>query len=104
MRNDTRGDTRGDMRNDMRNDSRNDSRNEMRGDTRGEVRNNETRNNDRPSKPYFNAPYANGVSTRERVKKPKYEMETLKKNTIAELIKLAHEMNIEGVSGLRNRN
>ncbi|MGC9329923.1 MAG: transcription termination factor Rho, partial [Candidatus Hinthialibacter sp.] len=60
------------------------------------------RNNDR-NKMHYNSSYANGVSTREKVKKPKLEMETLKKNTIAELIKLAHEMNIEGVSGLRKQ-
>ncbi len=80
--------------------------NDMRGgDMRSnDMRNNDTRNNDmRNNKPYYNPGFSNGVSTRERVKKPKLEMETLKKNTIAELIKLAHEMNIEGVSGLRKQ-
>jgi transcription termination factor Rho len=66
------------------------------------------RNNNRSSsKMYNNSANANGAApsmrSTTRTHKPKFEMETLKKNTIAELIKLAHEMSIEGVSGLRKQ-
>ncbi|NPU99251.1 MAG: transcription termination factor Rho [Candidatus Omnitrophica bacterium] len=73
------------------------------------------RNNDRNNKPYGVANSGGGgtgagtsnsstpAATAATSKKPGLEMETLKKKTIAELMELAHEMNIEGVSGLRKQ-
>lgn len=42
-------------------------------------------------------------SHRESGTKPALEMETLKKKTVADLTAMAHEMNIEGASGLRKQ-
>jgi len=76
---------------------------------------NDMRNNDRNNKPYGVANSGGGgtgagtsnsstpAATAATSKKPGLEMETLKKKTIAELMELAHEMNIEGVSGLRKQ-
>ncbi len=75
------------------------------------------RTNDRNNKPYgasnpgggtaSSSPSAPGGSTPAATaapgKNPGLEMETLKKKTIAELMELAHEMSIEGVSGLRKQ-
>ncbi len=73
------------------------------------------RTNDRNNKPYgasnpgggtpSASPAAPGSTTATAApgKNPGLEMETLKKKTIAELMELAHEMSIEGVSGLRKQ-